>query len=62
MIFSGEQECQAIHELILEVQGNSLRLDASFNDRCLVTKISNNKYEKKHIINNVKKNNRTRTI
>ncbi len=37
---SGKQECQAMHGLIMEVQGNSLRLDAGFNDRCLVTKIS----------------------
>ncbi|MFH1316507.1 MAG: hypothetical protein ABII01_03250 [Candidatus Woesearchaeota archaeon] len=37
---SGKQECQAMHGLIMEVEGNSLRLDAGFNDRCLVTKIS----------------------
>jgi len=37
---SGKQECQAMHELITQVQGNSLRLDAGFNDRKLVQEIS----------------------
>ncbi|MEA2036782.1 MAG: transposase [Nanoarchaeota archaeon] len=37
---SGKQECQAMHELITEVHGNSLRLDAGFNDRELVRKIA----------------------
>ena len=37
---SGKQECQAMHELIKEVKGNSLRLDAGFNDRKLVQEIS----------------------
>lgn len=37
---SGKQECQAMHELIRDVKGNSLRLDAGFNDRKLVQKIS----------------------
>lgn len=36
----GKHECQAMHELIKEVKGNSLRLDAGFNDRNLVTEIS----------------------
>lgn len=37
--FSGEDECKAMHSLIEEVEGNSLDLDAGFNDRELVKKI-----------------------
>ena len=37
--FSGEDECKAMHSLIKEVKGESLRLDAGFNDRELVGKI-----------------------
>ncbi len=37
---SGEQECKAMHKLIEKVYGNSLRLDAGFNDRELVRKIA----------------------
>lgn len=37
---SGEQECRAMHKLIEKVYGNSLRLDAGFNDRELVRKIA----------------------
>lgn len=37
---SGEQECRAMHILIKKVYGNSLRLDAGFNDRELVRKIA----------------------
>jgi len=37
---SGKQECQTMHELIHHVHGNSLRLDAGFNDRELVRKIA----------------------
>ncbi len=37
--FSGEDECRAMHSLIEEVDGDSLRLDAGFNDRELVRKI-----------------------
>jgi len=37
---SGEQECRAMHKLIGKVYGNSLRLDAGFNDRELVKKIA----------------------
>lgn len=37
---SGEQECRAMHKLIKKVYGNSLRLDAGFNDRELVQKIA----------------------
>lgn len=37
--FSGEDECIAMHSLVEEVQGESLRLDAGFNDRKLVEKI-----------------------
>jgi len=40
--FSGEDECQAMHSLIEEVEGESLRLDAGFNDRKLVRKILEN--------------------
>ena len=36
----GEQECRAMHKLIEKVHGDSLRLDAGFNDRELVRKIS----------------------
>lgn len=36
---SGIQECQIMHELVKKVKGNSLRLDAGFNDRELVKKI-----------------------
>ena len=35
-----EHECKAMHKLIEDVYGNSLRLDAGFNDRELVKKIS----------------------
>ena len=35
-----EQECKAMHKLIEDVYGNSLRLDAGFNDRELVKKIA----------------------
>jgi len=35
-----EHECKAMHKLIENVFGNSLRLDAGFNDRKLVKKIS----------------------
>lgn len=34
-----EQECKAMHKLIEKVYGNSLRLDAGFNDRKLVKRI-----------------------
>ncbi len=37
--FSGEDECKAMHSLIEEVNGDSLRLDAGFNDRELTRKI-----------------------
>ena len=37
---SGRQECQAMHELVEHVTGNSLRLDAGFVDRKLVQKIA----------------------
>lgn len=37
---SGAQECQAMHDLITEVKGESLRLDAGFIDRKLVDKIA----------------------
>lgn len=37
--FSGEDECKAMHSLVKEVKGESLRLDAGFNDRKLVRKI-----------------------
>jgi len=37
---SGEQECRAMHKLIELVKGESLRLDAGFNDRELVKKIA----------------------
>ena len=37
---SGEQECKAMHKLIEKIYGNSLRLDAGFNDRELVRKIA----------------------
>jgi transposase len=37
---SGEQECKAMHKLIKNVYGDSLRLDAGFNDRKLVKKIA----------------------
>ena len=36
----GEQECRAMHKLIEQVYGDSLRLDAGFNDRELVRKIA----------------------
>ena len=36
---SGKQECQAMHDLIEHVDGNSLRLDAGFVDRSLTEKI-----------------------
>src|SRR3989338_8813375 len=35
-----EQECKAMHKLIVDVYGNSLRLDAGFNDRKLVKRIA----------------------
>lgn len=35
-----EQECKAMHKLIEAVYGDSIRLDAGFNDRNLVKKIS----------------------
>lgn len=38
--FSGEDECKAMHSLIEEIEGGSLRLDAGFNDRELVRKIA----------------------
>lgn len=37
---SGEQECRAMHKLIEKIYGDSLRLDAGFNDRELVRKIA----------------------
>ncbi|MDO9580187.1 MAG: hypothetical protein Q7J06_06410 [Bacteroidales bacterium] len=37
--FSGKDECEAMHSLIAEVDGDSLRLDAGFNDRELIRKI-----------------------
>lgn len=37
---SGEQECKAMHALLEEVKGDSLRLDAGFNDRELARKIA----------------------
>ena len=37
--FSGKDECKAMHSLIEEVNGDSLRLDAGFNDRKLIRKI-----------------------
>lgn len=37
---SGKQECKIMHKLIEEVYGDSLRLDAGFNDRKLVKKIA----------------------
>ena len=37
--FSGKDECLAMHSLIEKVNGDSLRLDAGFNDRELVRKI-----------------------
>ncbi len=37
---SGEQECKAMHILIEDVYGDSIRLDAGFNDRKLVKKIT----------------------
>jgi len=37
---SGAQECQIMHELIKNVDGKSLTLDAGFNDRKLVSEIS----------------------
>ena len=37
--FSGKDECKAMHSLVEEVKGDSLRLDAGFNDRELVRKI-----------------------
>ena len=38
--FSGKDECKAMHSLIEGVEGESLRLDAGFNDRELVRKIA----------------------
>ena len=37
---SGEQECRAMHKLIVDVEGNSMRLDADFNDRELTREIA----------------------
>ena len=37
---SGEQECRAMHKLIESVYGDSIRLDAGFNDRELIRKIA----------------------
>ena len=37
--FSGKDECKAMHSLIEEIDGESLRLDSGFNDRELVRKI-----------------------
>ena len=37
---SGKQECQAMHDLIEHIEGNSLRLDAGFVDRELTRKIA----------------------
>lgn len=37
---SGEQECRAMHKLIKNVYGGSIRLDAGFNDRELVREIA----------------------
>ena len=37
--FSGEDECKAMHSLIKEVEGESLRLDAGFNDRKLISEM-----------------------
>ena len=37
---SGEQECRAMHKLIKNVYGGSIRLDAGFNDRELVKEIA----------------------
>ncbi|MBI2137217.1 hypothetical protein HYU12_01715 [Candidatus Woesearchaeota archaeon] len=37
---TGEQECRAMHKLIEQVYGDSIRLDAGFNDRKLVRKIA----------------------
>lgn len=37
---SGTQECQIMHKLIQEVSGDSLRLDAGFNDKSLAMEIS----------------------
>ena len=37
---SGKQECQAMHDLIGEVEGVSIRLDAGFVDRKLTEKIA----------------------
>ncbi len=36
---SGTQECQIMHKLIKNIEGDSLRLDAGFNDRNLVKEI-----------------------
>jgi len=36
---SGTQECRIMHELVKEVSGDSLRLDAGFNDRKLIALI-----------------------
>lgn len=38
--FSGKDECVAMHLLIEKIKGDSLRLDAGFNDRELVRKIA----------------------
>jgi transposase len=37
---SGQHECKSMHKLIEEVYGDSIRLDAGFNDRKLVKKIA----------------------
>lgn len=38
--FSGKDECRAMHALIEEVEGDTLCLDAGFNDRELVSEIA----------------------
>jgi len=38
---SGTQECQIMHKLIENIEGKELTLDAGFNDRTLVSEISN---------------------
>jgi len=58
---SGKQECQAMHELIKDVKGDSLRLDAGFVDRKLVKLINKLKmtpyiFPKKNLILNAKGN------
>jgi len=38
---NGKQECQAMHELIMQVNGIKITLDAGFLDRVLINKITN---------------------